>query len=214
MKVFKMLHLNILDGAIVRDMGTFHGINKCPPVAGHMVCDDLLDQQLDINPKNENISILDMTTTISQVKYVHLGEFIVQVFHDIKTIAIEIPTLQPHLLLGLKVLRSKQQDMIPKGIVGLEHSDVNLLFPFAPGDNTLRQHRGILKPHVQKQNHLKDKAIKHMCIQMLRESKIPNVGMYRLLILCVPTLKFSFRPYFLFLFMYCSLELHTIAWVF
>jgi hypothetical protein len=28
-----------------------------------MVCDDLLDQQPDIDPKNENIGFLEMTTT-------------------------------------------------------------------------------------------------------------------------------------------------------
>jgi hypothetical protein len=33
MKVFKMLHPNTSDGAIVRDTSTFHGVNKCPLVA-------------------------------------------------------------------------------------------------------------------------------------------------------------------------------------
>jgi hypothetical protein len=46
--------------------------------------------------------------------------------------------LQPHLLLGLKVLRDKQQDMIARGITGLEHPDVDPLFPSTLGDNTLR----------------------------------------------------------------------------
>jgi hypothetical protein len=49
MKVFKMLHLNIPNGAIVRDMSTFHGVNKCLFATKHMVCDDLPDQQFDIN---------------------------------------------------------------------------------------------------------------------------------------------------------------------
>jgi hypothetical protein len=94
MKVFEMLHPNIPYGAIVRDTSTFRGVNKCPPIVKHMVCDDLLDQQLDINPKNGDISILGMTTTIAQIKYVNLGKLIDQVFHDIKTIAIETLTLQ------------------------------------------------------------------------------------------------------------------------
>jgi hypothetical protein len=98
MKVFKMLHLNIHDGAIVRDMGTFHGLNKGLPKIGHMVCDDLPNQQLDIDPKNEDVGILDMKTIIAQVKYVDLGEFIDNVFYDIKTIAIENLMLQLHLL--------------------------------------------------------------------------------------------------------------------
>jgi hypothetical protein len=65
MKIFKMLHPNIPNGAIVRNTGTFHGINKGPPTARHMVCDDLLDQQLDIDPKNEDVGILKMTTTVA-----------------------------------------------------------------------------------------------------------------------------------------------------
>jgi hypothetical protein len=65
--------------------------------------------------------------------------------------------LQPHLLSSLKVLKGKQQDMIAKGIVGLEHLNVNPLFPFAHGGNTFKRHRGILEPHAQKQNHLKGK---------------------------------------------------------
>ncbi len=103
-----MLHLNIPDGAIIRDTNTFHGVNKCLPIARHMVCDDLLDQQPNIDPKNEDVGFLEMTTTIAQVKYVNLGEFIDQVIHDIKATAIEIPTLQLHLLSGMKVLKNKQ----------------------------------------------------------------------------------------------------------
>jgi hypothetical protein len=171
MEVLKMLHPNIHDGAIVGDTGTFHGVNKGSPTIGHMVCDDLTNQQSDIDPKNEDVGILDMKTSITQVKYADLGELIDQAFHDIKTTTIEI------LMLQLHVLRGKQQDMIVKGIVGLEHLDINLLFPSALGDNTFRWHREILEPHVQKKNHLKDIATRHMRIKMPRESKIPNVGM-------------------------------------
>ncbi len=70
--------------------------------------------------------------------------------------------LQPHLLLGLKVLRGKQQDMITRGIDGFPRLD--FMFPFALSDSTLRRHRQILEPHVQKQNHLKDRTTKHMRI--------------------------------------------------
>jgi hypothetical protein len=45
MKVLKMLHPNIPNGAIIRDMGTFHKVNKGFAIVGHMVCDDLLDQK-------------------------------------------------------------------------------------------------------------------------------------------------------------------------
>jgi hypothetical protein len=65
MKVFKMLHPNIPNGAIIKDISTFHGVNKCPPIARHMVCDDLHDQQPNIDQKNEDVGFLDMTTTIA-----------------------------------------------------------------------------------------------------------------------------------------------------
>jgi hypothetical protein len=62
-----------------------------------------------MNLKNEEVGILEMVTIIAQVKYANLGEFIDQVFHDIKTTTIEIPMLQQHLFLGLKVLKNKQK---------------------------------------------------------------------------------------------------------
>jgi hypothetical protein len=49
-----------------------------------------------------------MITIIAHVKYVNLRELIDHVFHDIKTIAIEITMLQLHLLSKLKVLKGKQ----------------------------------------------------------------------------------------------------------
>jgi len=103
-----MLHLNIPDSAIVRDMSTFHGVNKGPPSTRQMVSNGLPNQKHDIEDKNEDISSLEMTTTIAHVKTVDMKDFIDQIFHDIKTTFIEIPALQLHLLLGLKVLKCKQ----------------------------------------------------------------------------------------------------------
>jgi len=74
------------------------------------------------------------------------------------------------------MLKCKQQDMIARGIVGLEHPNIDPLFPSPPGDNTFRWHRGILKPHVQKQNHLKDKTTTHAHLDA-KGIQIPNVGM-------------------------------------
>jgi len=62
MKVLKMLHLNIFYGAIVRDVSTFHGVNKGLAATGHMVCDDLLDQEANIQEKDEDIGSLEMIT--------------------------------------------------------------------------------------------------------------------------------------------------------
>ncbi len=72
--------------------------------------------------------------------------------------------LQLHILLGLKAMKGKQEDMIARGIVGLEHLDIDPLFPFASSDNTLKRHRGILEHHAYILNHLKAKETRHMCI--------------------------------------------------
>jgi hypothetical protein len=57
MKVFKMLHPHTPIGAIVRDMGTFHGVNKGLATIGHMVCDDLLNQEIDIQKKKKTLVV-------------------------------------------------------------------------------------------------------------------------------------------------------------
>jgi len=51
MKVFKMLHLNIPDNAIVRGTCTFHGVNKGPLVARQMVFYDLPNKNLTLKIK-------------------------------------------------------------------------------------------------------------------------------------------------------------------
>jgi hypothetical protein len=56
MKAFKMRNLNIHGGAIIRDAGTFHGINKGPPIAKHMVCDVLPNQEPDIEGKMKTLA--------------------------------------------------------------------------------------------------------------------------------------------------------------
>jgi hypothetical protein len=68
MKIFKMMHPNIPNGVIIRDMGTFHRINNGLATIGHMVCDDLPDQKVNIEKINESIGSLEMTTTIGQAK--------------------------------------------------------------------------------------------------------------------------------------------------
>ncbi len=60
-----MLHLYILNGAIIRDTSTFHGVNEGLVVARHMICDDLFNQEVNIQEKNENISNLEMTFVIT-----------------------------------------------------------------------------------------------------------------------------------------------------
>ncbi len=65
-----MLHPYIPNGATIRDMGTFHGVNKGLVVARHMVCDDLSSQEINIQEKNEDIGNLEMTFVIIMEKNV------------------------------------------------------------------------------------------------------------------------------------------------
>jgi hypothetical protein len=43
----------------------------------------------------------------------------------------KVPTLQLHLLSDLKVLQSKQQDLLARGIAGTQHPSSTPLFPIA-----------------------------------------------------------------------------------
>jgi hypothetical protein len=80
-----------------------------------------------------------MTFIVTMDKSVGLRDLIDETFNDIKTTTCEIPMLQLHLILALKVLRGKQQDMIARNIVSFEHFDVDLLFLLALGDNTFKK---------------------------------------------------------------------------
>jgi hypothetical protein len=70
--------------------------------------------------------------------------------------------LQTHLLFALKVVKGKQQDMIAKGVIGLNHLDTTPLFPSIIGDNALKRHKGMLEFPAQKQNPLKDRGTKYI----------------------------------------------------
>jgi hypothetical protein len=125
MKVFKNLHPYIPNGATIKDMGTFHGVNKGLVVARHIVCDDLSNQEINIQEKNENIGDLKMTFVITMDRSVGLRDLIDEVFNDIKIMTFEIPMLQLHLLLALKLLKGKQQDMIVRGIASFKRSEID-----------------------------------------------------------------------------------------
>lgn len=75
----------------------------------------------------------------------------------IKNIAMKVPTLQLHLLSDLKVLQSKQQDLLAKGIAGTQHPGFTPLFPIADGNNSLKRHRGLLESLLRKEIMLRTK---------------------------------------------------------
>jgi hypothetical protein len=48
-KIFKMLHLHILDGAIIRKIGTFHGVQRGLALNAHINYIDVHDQEVGVN---------------------------------------------------------------------------------------------------------------------------------------------------------------------
>jgi hypothetical protein len=65
-----------------------------------------------------------------------------KVFFDLRAMTVELLALQMHLLLALRVLRSKQHNLLTCGVANLAHLTTITLFPYAIGDNTLKRHRG------------------------------------------------------------------------
>jgi hypothetical protein len=120
MKVFKMLHLNSRDGSIVRKTSTLHKVTQSGAIPKHNSpkCkfgdndtrdDDLNDEQL--AQKNSLEFKHHPKSTINEV----LIDVIDKVFSNLKAMTVEFPTLQLHLLLALKVLRGKHQNMLARG---------------------------------------------------------------------------------------------------
>ncbi len=105
------------------------------------------------------IVILDQSTTL-----VNLIDLIDEVFTGIGSTTMEFPTLQLHLLSNLKVVRGKQQDLLARGIVRIEHHDFTLLFLATIDDNSLKRHRRLLASLVPKGNPIRDRAKKFIHI--------------------------------------------------
>jgi hypothetical protein len=61
---------------------------------------------------------------------------------------VEFPRLQLHLFSKLKVMISKQQNMLVHGVAKSTHLNTTTSFPYAVGDNALKSHRGLLESHA------------------------------------------------------------------
>jgi hypothetical protein len=94
----------------------------------------------------------------------NLIDSIDEIFTSIRSTAMEFPTLQLHLLSNLKVLRGKQQDLLARGVAGIEHPDFTSLFLAANGENSLKKHRGLLESLAPKGNPIRDRARKFIHI--------------------------------------------------
>ncbi len=56
-----MLHLHILDGAIVQKAGTFHGVHKGLALDVHINFIDMPDQEVDVNERLDDVDALEKT---------------------------------------------------------------------------------------------------------------------------------------------------------
>jgi hypothetical protein len=119
---------------------------------------------LDESKQIDDLATLDIMETLDSTTRSNLWDLIDKVFLKIKFVTIDFPILQTHLLSTLKVVKGKQQDMIAKRIVGLDHLDTTPLFPSIVKDNALKRHRGMLEFPTQKQNPLKDRTTKYIRI--------------------------------------------------
>jgi len=61
MKIFKMFHLHILDGAIVRETGTLHGVHRGPALDIHINFVDMPNQKVNVNDKLDDVNALETT---------------------------------------------------------------------------------------------------------------------------------------------------------
>ncbi len=59
MKIFKMLHPHIPDGAIVWKIGTFHGVHRGPTLDVHINFVDMPNQEVDVNDKLDDVDALE-----------------------------------------------------------------------------------------------------------------------------------------------------------
>jgi len=73
MKIFEMLHPYILDGAILQKMNTLH---RGLALDVHINFVDMLNQEVDVNEKLNNVATLDTTKQEEAYTTSNLGELI------------------------------------------------------------------------------------------------------------------------------------------
>ncbi len=126
-------------------MGRYHGVHQ--PITNPLGSKDGLvfeDQNKDV--VLQPIEIMGTTEILNQsTTPTNLINLIDELFIGIMNTTMEFPTLQLHLLLDLKVLRSKQQNLLTRGTTKIEHPNSTPLFQVANGHNSLKRHRGLLE---------------------------------------------------------------------
>jgi hypothetical protein len=80
MKIFKMFHPHILDGAIVQEIGTLHGVQRGLEVNAHINSIDMNDQKVGVNGKPKDVVAFETIEEVEAYITFNLDELIDQVF--------------------------------------------------------------------------------------------------------------------------------------
>jgi hypothetical protein len=56
-----MFHLHIPDGAIVQEIGTFHGVHRGLALDVHINSVNMLNQKVEVNEKPDDVAALETT---------------------------------------------------------------------------------------------------------------------------------------------------------
>jgi hypothetical protein len=80
MKIFKMLHLNILDDAVIRETSTLHGVQKGLTLDAHINYVDMFDQKVSVNEKPEGVTTFKTTKEDEAYITSNLGKLIDHIF--------------------------------------------------------------------------------------------------------------------------------------
>jgi hypothetical protein len=119
MKVFKMLHLNIRDSSIVKKIGTLHRVTQSGAYKHNShECgfgdNDTRDDDFNDEQPTQKISLefkVHHKSTINE----DVIDIINKVYSNLRAMTVEFPALQLHLLLALRVLKNKHQNMLTRG---------------------------------------------------------------------------------------------------
>ncbi len=96
MKIFKMFHPHIPDGAIVCKTNIFHGVHRDPTLDVHINFVDMFDQEVDVNEKLDDVVALETIDQEEAYTIFNLGELIDQVFKELKIVACDFSLLLKH----------------------------------------------------------------------------------------------------------------------
>jgi hypothetical protein len=161
MKVFKMFHLNILDGSIVREIGALHRVVQGGAVFEHNSHECNLGNDDTTNEQFGEKTILKLTKHFKSNIDGDIINVINKVFLDFRATNLEFPPLKLHLLSALRILRGKHKNVLVWGIARLAHPNTITFLSYVIGDSALKSTNKLLESLASKNNHLKDRTTRH-----------------------------------------------------